>query len=142
MKRASSVVTMLRSSRMHMPAGSLASQPTADWDADGIPNLLEYGSGTNPASPNPSSAPQFSPSRTDLSLSFVRDTWKPDVSVGVQASPDMIHWFDPGQPGAPAGFTCTVEGSTNGNSGQELCRGNVPIVNGQRVYLRIRASRL
>jgi hypothetical protein len=78
--------------------GGANSAPTADPDADGLPNLLEYALGGTPT--NPASAPLptlqvsgVSPQPTHLQLTFSRLA-DPDLTYEVQASADLLTWTD------------------------------------------------
>jgi len=79
--------------------GGANSAPTADPDADGLPNLLEYALGGTPT--NPSSAPLptlqvngVSPQPTYLQLTFTRLA-DPALTYEAQASADLITWDTP-----------------------------------------------
>ena len=67
-----------------------------DADEDGIPNLAEYGFGTNPRSSNPSAMPGTSTITEDgqryLTITYQKSLTANDVSIDVQRSSDLANW--------------------------------------------------
>lgn len=109
---------------------NLAGSPQDDPDRDGIPNLVEYLIGSNPAAPNGNQLPQ--PIREGASLTF---TWqkvlnRTDVSGTVESSVNLSTW------------TPVPDLSVSTAGGIETRRATIPITPGvPRVYLRLRAVR-
>jgi hypothetical protein len=65
----------------------------ADWDADGLPTLMEYDLGF---SPKLSEANPFSPVATNgtLEITLRQSLSALDVRASVEWSPDLLNWFD------------------------------------------------
>jgi hypothetical protein len=61
-----------------------------DFDADGVPNLLEYALNTTPTAPTSVSFPSLQVSSLNLQLTFRRA--RPDLTYIVEASPDLSSW--------------------------------------------------
>ncbi len=79
--------------------------PTADFDRDGVPNLLEYAFRKNPKSPD-STGIVPGQSANSLQISFPCDATRTDISYAVQASSNLVAWTDiarsvGGTPAAP-----------------------------------------
>ena len=66
--------------------------PTADRDADGIPNLLEYAFRLNPEAPDVSGLPQFSVADGVATLVYRRVTTATDIHYALQQSSDLQSW--------------------------------------------------
>ena len=73
----------------------LAGQTTmaADFDNDGMPNLLEYAFGTNPKTPNPLPL-TVSFSGNNVHISFPCNASCTDINYTVQSSSDLFTWKD------------------------------------------------
>jgi len=99
-----------------LPAGTLANNPSADYDRDGRSNLLEYAFGGSPTGgiDSTSQLPAPSITATQFVIQYKVDTTLPDLIYTPQASADLQTWKAPGESGAPAGFTDSLI-STNGN---------------------------
>lgn len=96
--------------------------PAGDADKDGAPNLLEYVAGTR--MDTPSSAPQISSSvLTGYFRSGLNFTPRPDASLEVQRSNDLINW--------------QAAGVSNYDSGNRV-EGGIPINGTLGQFLRIR----
>jgi hypothetical protein len=119
-------------------AGTLSNAPTADYNRDGVPNLMAYGLGLSPVNTSSASLPQAAASGNSLRLDYLCYTDRADVSVTPQVSTDMQTWYNPGQAGAPAGFTDGLV-STAGTA--QTRRAAVP-VSGRNLYLRLKVTKL
>ncbi len=107
--------------------------PAADPDGDGLPNLLEYFLGADPATSD-----FVSPLRLERSGGDANETWvlrflaakeAPGVSYRLEASSDLVAWGD--VPGAP-----TVEGEVSGRWSMRFDLGG----NVTRVFWRLRVT--
>ena len=65
----------------------------ADFDNDGMPNLLEYAFGTNPKTPNPLPL-TVSFSGNNVQISFPCNASCTDINYTVQSSSDLFTWKD------------------------------------------------
>jgi hypothetical protein len=71
---------------------------TVDYDGDSLANLMEYGLGLNPTSPDLSGLPvvvlkDYS-GTIYLSMTFHRSSLAADLTYTVQSSPDLVTWTD------------------------------------------------
>ena len=122
-----------------LTAGTIASAAASDYNKDGVTNLMAYALDLSPVAPSSAALPRPVPVAGVLRFDYSRRTDRTDVSLTPQISTNLQTWFSPGQSGAPAGFTDTVQSS----SGLvEMRRAAVPIVPGQRYWLRLRAVKL
>ena len=121
-----------------LPAGTLANNPTGDYNKDGVSNFLAYALNLSPTTNAASLLPKAVKSGTNLQMSYTRDTTKTDITLVPQASTDLVNWFGVGAPGAPAGFTDALD-STAGNI--QTRHAAVPLSSGTQVFLRLQATR-
>lgn len=71
-------------------AGSSGAADSADWDHDGVSNLLEYALALDALTPDSSSQPAAMLMSDHLALSFVPTA--ADVAYTVEASTDLLQW--------------------------------------------------
>jgi nicotinamide mononucleotide (NMN) deamidase PncC len=121
-----------------LPAGTLANNPTGDYNKDGVSNFLAYALNLSPTTNAASLLPKAVKSGTNLQMSYTRDTTKSDISLVPQASTDLVNWFGVGAVGAPTGFTDVLD-STAGNI--QTRHAAVPLSSGTKVFLRLQATR-
>jgi alpha-tubulin suppressor-like RCC1 family protein len=125
-------------------AADLAQETTvwgdlADPDADGVPNLLEYATNTNPLAPNVSPASLALDATTDpavprLSLTYTRR--KNAAAAGLLYS---VEWSDTldAESWSTSGFTETITAST---SVTETVNASIPANNSRR-FLRLKTAK-
>ena len=93
--------------------------PGGDPDGDGIPNLVEYGLGTDPLRGNAGGVPLFLCNGSMLEFTYPRP--RNDVSYSVEASDDLLNWdaalVNQGGAGSPVTATAPI-----GISGQRFLR--------------------
>jgi hypothetical protein len=68
-----------------------------DDDGDGVANLIEYYTGADPQDPSDrglSDMAAFSAGEEGISISFRQALGRPDVWASLQASEDLLEWFD------------------------------------------------
>lgn len=114
-------------------AGTPAAADTADWDGDGILNLLEYAIGLDPRTADAGGLPAAGKSGGYLTLSFVPNAAATDVSYVVESSTDLVTWG-----------TLDVEDVTGPNPmppGQRTYRYAHPLAQGGNAFLRLRVVR-
>lgn len=78
------------------PTPTGPSDLTADYDGDGIPNLVEYAVGTSPLTPNASSISSATTSVGGLqylSLNISRSSLRADITYVVEVSDDLVSWY-------------------------------------------------
>jgi hypothetical protein len=73
-------------------ANDPAAQDEADWDKDGVTNLMEFALGLNPLSAKTSSQPTASVIEDYLTLSFVPNPAATDVTFIIEASTALTTW--------------------------------------------------
>lgn len=119
-------------------ADPLVSGPLADPDLDSLGNLLEYGMGLDPNSPNQDKlpVPQFVQIENEsfLALTFQRHVGLTDVIFSIEVSSDLENWAE--------SFIPVGDPVSNGDGTESIIlRHNLPIVSSdprQMVRLKIR----
>jgi hypothetical protein len=120
-----------------LPAGTLANNPTGDYNADGVANLTAYALGLSPITPAP--LPAATINGNQLTLRYTRDSARTDVTITPQVSTDLRTWHAFGAPGAPAGCTNTVLSTTGTVETRELA---APLTAGSLLFFRLSITRL
>jgi hypothetical protein len=120
-----------------LPAGTLSGAPAADYNKDGIANLMAYALNLSPVSNSTLMLPRAVVSQGLLQLDYPRYTDRTDITVTPQISADLLNWYAPGQAGAPAGFIDSIL-STAG--AVQTRRASVPVQGAQR-WLRLKVTR-
>ena len=114
-------------------ANSPQAADLADYDGDGLPNLIEYALALNPKLNDVSALPQPVMSGSYLTYSFVPNAAASDVIFSVEASTDLIHWS-----------SSDVEDITPVNPsppGQRTFRYKYPADSAAHAFLRLRVTR-
>ncbi len=95
------------------------SGPTADPDADGIPNLLEYAFALDPVAPSPVSAlPEPSSATGAAAIIFQVSKTAPDLQIDVETSADLQGWQSGAQYSVTAGGVLVRGGAGAANTTQ------------------------
>jgi hypothetical protein len=110
-------------------SGTELSAPTSDPDRDGLLNLMEYALSLHPRQASLTGQPFLGENGGNLTLTYQKDTAKPDISYQLEASGDLTAWL-------PVSDELI---STNGTV--ETRRAGVPI-NGARKFLRLKIIKL
>ena len=122
-----------------LAAGTIASQPNADFDRDGRANLIEYAFGTSPVSGNDPAPrmPVAKQTATHFVLQYQRDTALTDIILTAQACSNLGNWKAPGETGAPGGFSDVLI-STSGTL--QTREAKIPRTSGN-CFMRVRITR-
>ena len=73
-------------------AVNAAAGDLADWEGDGIRNILEYALNLEPLSPDANAQPPVTIEDGYLTLSYVPKSWATDLTYIVEASTDLVNW--------------------------------------------------
>lgn len=103
---------------------------TADPDADGLTNLVEYALGLNPLVATNSGLPLIASSETEWTYTYTRPADRSDLTYAVEFSTDLAAWTTTG---------VTHERLATGPT--ETWRGRVPLSTGTRVFFRLKLER-
>lgn len=106
--------------------------PTADRDADGIPNLLEYAFRLDPEAPDVTGLPQFSLVNGVPTLVYRRVTTASDIQYMLEKSTDLQLW----EPANAQQERIALQGNV------ETMRATVPPGAEGRLFLRVVVTRL
>ncbi|MDQ6861995.1 MAG: hypothetical protein M3032_12685 [Verrucomicrobiota bacterium] len=112
-------------------ANDAAAADDADWDHDGIANLLEFALGSDPTNGGASNLPMVARAGDSLLLRFVPNAAALDVNFVVEGSSDLLNWSASNAefvPYANPGSTVTY-------------RYKGPITTSSRGFLRLRVLR-
>lgn len=104
--------------------------PTSDVDADGIPNLAEYGQHLDPAAADVSQVPQLGREANALTLIYRKRTTAADLQYVVEKSVDLSTWSDSAAQEQVISTSGTVQ----------TIKATVPIT-GDRMFLRLGITR-
>jgi hypothetical protein len=110
-------------------SGTQLSAPTSDPEGDGLQNLLEYALNLHPREPSFAGLPVVGDDGGNLTLTYLKDTTKTDISYQVETSDSLSGW----------GAVSDAFVSTNGTI--ETRKAVVPI-NGIRKFLRLKITQL
>ena len=113
----------------------------ADPDGDGVPNLIEYATGSDPLAAASVKAPTFSftidpaDSLPHLTLTANLDASATDIATEAEVSPDLLTWQ------AGPGFADIVSDTTANGTRTLVFRDAVPVTTAIERYIRLRVSR-
>ena len=110
-------------------SGTQLSAPTSDPEGDGLQNLLEYALNLHPREPSFAGLPVVGDDGGNLTVTYLKDTTKTDISYQVETSDSLSGW----------GAVSDARVSTNGTI--ETRKAVVPI-NGIRKFLRLKITQL
>lgn len=88
--------------------------PTADPDADGLPNLMEFVLNGNPAATDSGIAPELDATGSNFVFTFDRrdDSESPETTLVFQSSPDLNTWTDLTVSATSSGAVSVAENGT------------------------------
>ncbi len=81
-----------RADQFAAAANNAAVSDLADWEGDGVRNLMEYALNLDPLSPDGSAQPASAINGGYLTLSYVPKSWATDLVYVVEASTDLVNW--------------------------------------------------
>jgi hypothetical protein len=110
-------------------AGTQLSEPISDPEGDGLQNLLEYALNLHPREPSVAGLPSVGGVGGNLTLTYLRDTSKPDISYQVEVSDSLAGW----------GVVSDELVSTTGTI--ETRKATIP-VDGPKRFLRLKITQL
>lgn len=108
-------------------ANEPAAADSADWDRDGISNLLEFALGFDPKVPNANALPVAVKAGGYLTISYLPNASATDVNIVVEASTDLVRWS-----GADVEQLNVVP---------PTYRYDIPLTQADRAFLRLRVFR-
>ncbi len=107
------------------------SGPNADFDGDGISNLVEYALGLDPKQRTTTGLPATTTTATDWIFTYTRPTATTDVTYAVEISTDHATWTTTGVTHAQV--------STSG--GTETWKASYPLASAAKLFFRLRVTR-
>ncbi len=81
-----------RSDKFAAAANTAPATDLADWEGDGVRNLMEYALNLEPLLPDGSAQPPVTIEDGYLTLSYVPKSWATDLTYLVEASTDLVSW--------------------------------------------------
>ncbi len=81
-----------RSDKFAAAANTAPATDLADWEGDGVRNLMEYALNLEPLLPDGSAQPPVTIEDGYLTLSYVPKSWATDLTYLVEASADLVSW--------------------------------------------------
>ncbi|MBI2514188.1 MAG: hypothetical protein HYV96_19625 [Opitutae bacterium] len=112
-------------------ANAALTGPNADYDRDGLPNLVEYALGLDPKVASPSGAPTIALASGNWTLTYQRPADRADVTYAVQMSTNLASW-------SASGVTHTLVSTSNG---VETWRATYPAASAPNCFLRLMVTR-
>lgn len=112
-------------------ANTALTGPNADYDKDGIANLVEYALGLNPKAASTSALPQVTRTSTEWTFTYTRPAARTDVTYVVQCSSNLTTWTD----------VTTTHTLVSTSNGVETWRATVPTSGNAACFFRLRVAR-
>lgn len=112
-------------------ANSSLTGPNADYDRDGLPNLVEYALGLDPKVARNTGLPQVGRTATEWTFTYTRPESVTDVNYAVEVSTTLSAW-------STSGVTHTLVSTTGGVA---TWRATVPTSIGANCFFRLRVTR-
>ena len=112
-------------------ANTALTGPNADYDKDGIANLVEYALGLNPKAASTTGLPEVARTSTEWTFTYTRPAARTDVTYVVQCSSNLGAWTD-------VTTTHTLVSTANG---VQIWRATVPTSGNANCFFRLRVSR-
>jgi len=107
------------------------SGPNADFDQDGLSNLVEYALGLDPKVSSAAGRPVVARTSTDWTFTYTRPSGRADVAYVVQSSTGLTTWSD----------VTTTHVLVSTSSGVETWRATVPTSGNPTCFFRLRVTR-
>ncbi len=124
-----------RSTHFGASANGALAQPLADFDGDGILNLLEYALAGSGSAHDPSILPRGTRAAGQLALSFTRTLGATDLLYEVQSSPQLTDWTTIASKDGPGAWVTTPQVTVeDGGTGPVVVTGAGP-------FMRLRVTR-
>ncbi|MBX3738732.1 MAG: hypothetical protein KF715_18715 [Candidatus Didemnitutus sp.] len=105
--------------------------PNADYDHDGLSNLVEYALGLNPKAASPAGAPALTLENGQWTLTYTRPANRTDVTYAVQFSTNLTSW-------SATGVTHTLVSTVGGVA---TWRATYPATAAPHCFLRLMVTR-
>lgn len=112
-------------------ANTAQSGPNADFDKDGVPNLVEYALGLNPKTANTTGGPTLTLEGGHWTLTYTRPASRADVTYAVQFSINLASW-------STTGVTHTLVATAGG---VETWRATYPAASAPNCFLRLMVTK-
>ena len=81
-----------RSDTFAAAANTAPAADLADWEGDGVRNIMEYALNLEPLTPDGTAQPSVTIDDGHLTLSYVPKSWATDLTYLVEASTDLVNW--------------------------------------------------
>ena len=121
-----------------VPAGTISENGAADYNKDGVANLVAYALGLSATQYEGHHLPQPVRQGGNLVLDYAREGSRSGVTVAPEISSDLHTWYSLGQADAPAGFNDTLASTTGTRQSR---RAQLPIDPSKPWSLRLRVTR-
>lgn len=124
-----------RSAQFGPAANATNAQASADFDLDGIANLVEYALNSDPATPNAAVLPSATAAGGQLTFTFTRRLATTDLTYEIQSSPTLSAWTTVATKAGAAAWSTTPGTTVNDPS-----TGTVAVIS-PGPFLRLRVTR-
>ncbi len=122
-----------RSDKFAAAANTASAADLADWEGDGVRNIMEYALNLEPFLPDGSAQPPVTIEGGYLTLSYVPKSWATDLTYIVEASTDLANWS--------AADVEAVDVENREPPDRITIRYKNPVSIGSRAWLRLRITR-